>query len=84
MTTTPQGAERIHLTRWATPRLLRYFKSVRQKTIDYRSSVCGWDSQNVTMEEMATPRQMEIYKHMTDELDYIKRILDSRENVKKA
>lgn len=83
-TTPPKGTERIHLMRWATPRLLRYFKSVRQKMINYRSVVCNHDSQNVTMEEIATEREMEIYKHMTDELNYIKNILDSRENVEKA
>ena len=84
MITPPIGAERTQLVKWATPRLLRYFKSRRKSATIYRKQVLGWDAQNITMKEYASKQEQQTYDAMTAELDFIQNILNTREHVKKA
>lgn len=82
MITPSQGAERTQLGKWATPRLLRYFKSRRKsKIIYFNRFVCEccnqFHSGDMTENEKHTLRAMEA------ELDFIQNILKTRAHVKK-
>jgi hypothetical protein len=83
MITPSQGAERTQLVKWATPRLLRYFKSRRKSMIIYHNAICGWDAGNVKMEDMATKQEMQTWAAMQAELDFIQNILYTRAHVQK-
>ena len=83
MITAPQGAEAHQLSKWSTPRLLRYFKSRRKSMIVYRNAVLGWDAINLTMKEMATKQELQTYEAMQAELDRIQAILKNRPHVYK-
>jgi len=83
MITPSQGADRTELVKWATPRLLRYFKSRRKSMIIFRNAVCGWDHPNVTMNDMATKVELQTCAAMEAELDFIQNILKTRAHVKK-
>ena len=84
MITAPQGAERNQLHKWATPRLLRYYKSRRKSMIIFCNNFhpcfpgCGCGPMNQTKTDLQTIAAME------SELEYIKTILAEREHVKKA
>ena len=82
MITPAQGAERHQLVKWATPRLLRYFKSRRKSMIIYRQNftLCGTSDCNCGYEFPPSARQT--INAMEAELDYIQKILNSREHVK--
>jgi len=83
MITPSQGAERTQLVKWASPRLLRYFKSRRKSMIIYRNAILGWDARSITMKEFATTQEKQTYAAMQAELDFIQSILKTRAHVKK-
>ena len=83
MITPPNGAERHQLVKWATPRLLRYYKSRRKSLIIFVNNFhpcypgCGCGPMNMTKDALHTIAAKEA------ELTFINGLLRKRPHVKK-